>query len=172
MADIPEDIIAYWKTQGLVPLSETQITEIEDFIGKKVPESYKQFMTTYGPCGFDIGGRCSIHAAYDVNLESVEKTVLVEYIYDTYYLKENQEIFSKEMAHYNEVGSRIPPDMLIIGSAAADTAGQILLNVSSKNNGSVWYWERVDETWGAGENTLLGLLGKDIFDVITRLERG
>lgn len=44
------------------------------------------------------------------------------------------------------VNARIPPNTLVIGSAVGHTSGQVLLSLSEADNGTVWYWERADQS--------------------------
>ena len=71
---------------------------------------------------------------------------------------------------YDDNENRIPPDMLPIGSVLMKRTGLLLLNLGADNYGSIWAWDRVDETWGTGQNKFIGFVARDFDTMLAPIE--
>jgi hypothetical protein len=171
MVQIPSEVLAFWNDEPTQPASSDEIDHLEQVCGQALPAVYRDFLLRYGYSQFDLIGACVVDARYDMNPDIVTKPVSLSFISSPENAEMNLRVFGTPMELYDDIGPRIPTGMLPIGQAMAETSGLILMQLDEKNYGSLWYWERVDETWGTGSNTLLGALGRDIEDMLGKVRQ-
>jgi hypothetical protein len=172
MVQIPNEVLEFWNTEPTQPASAQEVDHLEQVCGQPLPPAYRDFLLRYGYSQFDIIGASAVDARYDMNPDIVTKTVSLSFLSSPAHVEENLRVFGSPMELYDDIGPRIPPQTLPIGEGMAETSGLILMQLGEKNRGSIWYWEHVDETWGTGTNTLLGALGRDLEDMLSKVRTG
>jgi SMI1 / KNR4 family (SUKH-1) len=178
MQQIDPDLLAFWADEPDNKAADAELDALEAEIGFELPLIYRKFQKEIGykRCFFKNdkyqGGDTDgvITVIYDMSLNVVERQVSFRFVYPPDSVRRNQEIFARPMELSEDIGPRIPPQMLTIGGAAGKTDGQVLLNLGEKNFGTVWFWERFDATWGTSGNDMIGFLGNDVYDVLYKLK--
>jgi hypothetical protein len=177
MQQIDPDLLAFWADEPDNKATDADLDRLEADIGFALPLPYRRYQKEIGykrlyfkNQKYKWGETENLIAArYDMNLQAIERNILLRHFYPIDSVRKNYELFSRPFGFLEDVGPRIPPQMLTIGAAAGKTDGQVLLNLGEKNFGTVWFWERFDATWGTSGNDTIGFLGDDVYDVLYKL---
>lgn len=121
---------------GFLPLSASELADVEELIGTTLPDTYRAFLLCYGASAF----RRLVQFRSIVPLPphiSRNGTDYIDALYgmepETYNLKKSIRIFK----------GRMPGSVIPIGSNGG--GNQICLGVSGEERGKVFYWDRHNE---------------------------
>jgi hypothetical protein len=151
------------------PFTPKEFQEIEKWAGGRLPDSYKQFCLSYGDIGFQALGWSQVDVAFDMGSSTVHRWGSLFHVGPARFVFDAIKTYAGDSLYYEDVGPRIPPGMLPIGRIMMKTTGLLLMKTSEPRFGSIWAWERVEETWGTGDNRFLGFLCEtfpQLFEII------
>lgn len=130
---------------ALRPLSPQQISELETSLGSKLPDDYREFLQTYGRCGFD--------GAAEVRLSATEAASVFMFF------GAPEEGRSDDLFwHLNTSGGNLPAGSLTVGD---DEFGNPY--VLDAKTGNVSF---IDHEFRGGETHIAG----SFFDFLQRIE--
>jgi hypothetical protein len=182
MASIRSEIVAaseserkrtgYFEKRPDPRFSEAEISEIEAEIKEKLPESFKEFLLEHGEMMFELGEFAKVKVYFDVNQTELVQEAALSYLGSKDLILRDWKAYALEHEYIEDIGPRIPPQMLPIGRALMRRDAILLLNLSEKNNGSIWIWDGPDETWGTGENRFIGYVASSIDAMFPLIEHG
>lgn len=168
MLDVPPAIAAYWRSQEPSPVTVDEIRALETAGAAELHPLYREYLETFGYRQFDIIEWSEVGATRSDDA-TVQANVTLNFLSPPKSVLKNFHDFGQPMELYDSVGPRIPRGMLPVGEAMMTMPGLILMKMGAADNGSLWYWDRVDETWGTGDNTVLWFLGSDLNDMLARV---
>lgn len=151
-------------------IAAADLDAVQSAIGVRFPPDYREFLQLGGRLvvGNFIGAKTdAIKVGYDLGdgLRYVQRWVGV--VYDLDSAMRHHRIFTEDMgaAEYEdgevvrEIHARLPPFMFPI--AHDNGSGWCLLDLSERGHGTVWYWQRVDITFGEEGNMMFGRVAPD-----------
>ena len=142
MAEIHPDILAFWQDEPQKVGTAEELRQLEADLGTTLPDSFKEYQSEIGYKRIYFKNEkykwgemeAGINAMYDMGAQDVERPIVFSYFYSIEGIRNNQQDFASSMK-LADIGARIPPGMLTVGSAMGKTQGQVLLNLSDENMG-------------------------------------
>lgn len=133
-------------------VTEQDINEAEDLLGKKLPKGYLNFIKKYNGCLFSCLSYFYLYKNHKLNMKNSE--VFEEYIHVTrIFSLENTMSSLKNYDGYTDIENFPIKDMLVIGDTILDNP--ILLSLRSEDYGYVYY---LTDQWEYSESYLLFLV--------------
>jgi hypothetical protein len=158
-----------FKVPPLKPFTLQEWQEIEQVAGGHLPDNYKKFCMNCGQMEFEQLGWSHVDVAFDMGASVVHRWGVLMHVGPASFVFDAIKTFAGDSLYFDDVGPRIPPGMLPIGRIMMKTTGLLLMKTSEPRFGSIWAWERVEETWGTGDNRFLGFLCEtfpQLFEII------
>jgi len=169
-----EKALKYWNSdvqdEFREVFTDAQLAEIEKLVSKKLPVDLKTFLKQYGGVSTGVGYLDDPVAFFVVRVQM--GTSVSEYSAGFSYFTSHEEmvrsytILTGDSPHF-DAGPRIPELMLPINNPSDND--MLLLDLSDKNYGKIWYWKAIEETWGSEDNNMLGYVAKSFTDFINSL---
>jgi hypothetical protein len=130
---------------NLMPMDEAEILRIEQELGVRLPEAYRQFLLTYGGCEFAGASPDNPFIVFRP-LTPLHPRFKSGYgPFDAFYGKERErrdkrrDLYSlRQCIHFYK--GLMPETIIPIGDDGI--AGQICLGIKGKERGKVYYWDR------------------------------
>jgi len=166
--------LAYWSSstqkEFLEVFTDENFLKVEKLVSKNLPDDVKDFLKKYGGVSTGLGYIDDPIAFFIVRVPmgTAMREFSTGFSYFASYdeMIESYTILTGDSPHF-DAGTRIPEKMIPVSNPSDNN--MILLDLSDKNYGKIWYWEAVEETWGSEDNNMLGFVANSFTDFIGSL---
>lgn len=142
--------------------SDSDLTKYETETGLVIPNQLKETLRNIG--FFAVEDRDSFLVNYEDGTRSVHETQMVVYH------MEHMLWARRAFATHDDTGDpRMPLPMHFFGTADGGN-NHLLMDGTDPNNNTVYFWRRVDDPWGEGDNTKgLGKVADTLYEFFYNL---
>lgn len=178
-----EDLRNYFLFQDERRFTEERLEQIEKHVGNPLPQSYRDFALKYG--GVSINDRTKKKWYESRNLE-YSQFDFPEHCWAQFRIgsqTENRRVFVRDFLTwvqveesyldftvgpiFDDVDFFFPKFLVPI---ARDSGDSYFLVETGSDKERIFFWERSDDQWGTGSNTMVGFVAKDVYELINNLE--
>lgn len=156
---LPIKTIEYWQQRALKPVNDEQMNMMEKRLAGSAPQSYRDFMQTYGAVEFDDDIDCRFDYVYRFPDRTELRSNVISFI------KTPQSTLQYYEGLQQDHKINLPAHLLPFGMDYGQ--GELLIEFGRKTQ-RIFYWDFDSHDWESGK-TRIGFVADDFYEFINNL---
>lgn len=156
----PQETLDFWKRRGAEPATNADIASVEQRLQLKAPQSYVDFMKTFGNVKFNDEIDSRFECVYEEPDRTEKRSQYISFI------KSPEQALRYYEGLQKDEKLNLPPYLFPFGMDYGQ--GELLIEFGQPTE-RVYYWDFDNHDWESGV-TRLGFVANDMYEFINNLK--